>query len=449
MEFLLSHSPLLYLTQGIWRDEAFSLLLAQRPISSFITSISFEPPLYYVFLHIWMKLFGTGEIAARSLSLVGFSLATVLVIFWAERIFKKHWLSWFLPVFFFFNPMLLYYAFEIRAYGWYMFFAVASMFTYMERKYPWHILATTLGMYTHAYMAFIPLVQGIHYLTYRSKHSQKWTIRSVLADPMLRSFATVFVAFIPWMTKAVIDLHRLKYSWYFPVDMQLIKSVLGNVFIGYEGTPWYLWQHTARLSLILLVISISTLIPLKTRERNAFFFLMVFLPLIIILGVSLIKPLFVMRYVIFASIALIFLIVLAIEQIKNTHLQKGAATVALLFVLGFNLWYAPLRPKGTMRDTLAQINAMATERDVIMTDSPLILFEAMYYNTTASGVYWYNPQREAFPWYIGDIIMSASNIAYDLPPYPIRAFIIHQDGTYDISYQAPISQQNTKPSGAR
>ncbi len=129
-DFVLNHSPLLYFTQSIWRDEAFSVLVAQKPLAAIIPKFTFEPPLYYIFLHFWIKIFGTSEIAIRSLSLLGFILATIVVIHFAEKLFRKHWLSWFLPLLFFLNPMLLYYAFEVRAYGWYMFFIVLSMYAF-------------------------------------------------------------------------------------------------------------------------------------------------------------------------------------------------------------------------------------------------------------------------------------------------------------------------------
>ncbi|MFZ5845548.1 MAG: hypothetical protein ACOY0S_03720, partial [Patescibacteria group bacterium] len=117
MQWLLTHTPLLYLTQSLWRDEAFSILTAQKPLGEIVGKLGLEPPLYYVLLHFWLKLFGTSEIASRSLSLVGLGLTTFIVIVWAEKLFKKHWLTWFLPLFFFFNPMLLYYGFEVRSYA--------------------------------------------------------------------------------------------------------------------------------------------------------------------------------------------------------------------------------------------------------------------------------------------------------------------------------------------
>lgn len=424
--FLLYHTPLLYFTQSVWRDEAFSILLAQQSPWYFIPKLSFEPPVYYLLLHWWMKLFGTSEIAVRSLSLLGFVLATVVVIEWAGKLFKKHWLSWFLPVFFFFNPMLLYYAFEIRAYGWYTFFAVASMYAYMEKRFWLYILTTTLGIYTHTYMIIVPIVQVLHFVFVHRKN-QFW-----------RAFALAGILVSPWLVKVVVDLPRLNESWYYPVDWQLVTSVLGNIFLGYEGTPAGLWQFTAKASLVFIGISAFVMWHKKYRTRNSFFFLLAFVPLVAIISISFFKPLFVNRYLIPSTIAQVFLIVFAIELVRDKLLQKLTAAVLLLFVIGFNLWYPSRHAKKDIRGTIYEINALAGPRDVILTDSPLILFETFYYSTNPSRVYWYNPEGEAFPWYIGDILFSSKQVARELPPYPIRAFIIQRDASFEITYNTTL-----------
>lgn len=430
--FLFTHTPLFYFTQSIWRDEAFSILLAQRPLFSFLTHVTFEPPLYYILLHYWMKIFGTGEIAARSLSLLGFTLTTIVVIVWAEKLFHKHWLAWFLPLFFFLNPELVYYAFEVRAYGWYMLFAVTSMFAYMEKRYMLYVIATTLGLYTHSYMLIVPSVQVLHYvLTHRT---------SLLKDPMIRSFIFVGVLFAPWLIKIAGELSRLKQSWYFPPDAQLVRSVIGNIFLGYEGTPWYLWSFTAIISLVILLCSFYAISSEQKRTRNGFFFLLLFVPLVTIIGISFYKPLYVNRYVIPSTIAEIFLIVFAIELIQSKRIQRFAAAFSLVFVISFNLWYPGKYAKVNMRSSVYQINALANTRDVILADSPLILFEIIYYSTNPN-VFWYNPEGSLFPWFVGDIIVTPSQIVRELPPYPAKAFIIHENGSFEVSYNTPAEKK--------
>lgn len=86
--WILTHSPFLYITQSLWRDEVYSIFMAAKPIQFFVSHLSFEPPFYYLLLHFWMKLFGMSEIAGRMLSFVAFAGATVIVIFWAEKLFE-------------------------------------------------------------------------------------------------------------------------------------------------------------------------------------------------------------------------------------------------------------------------------------------------------------------------------------------------------------------------
>src|SRR3989344_2939011 len=76
MDFLFNRTPLYFMTQSLWRDEAFSYLLAQKSIIDIIrlTAQDFNPPFYYIMLHFWISIFGKSEIALRSLSFVFFAL---------------------------------------------------------------------------------------------------------------------------------------------------------------------------------------------------------------------------------------------------------------------------------------------------------------------------------------------------------------------------------------
>ena len=76
INFLTAKTPLLYLTQSIWRDEGFSYFMAKPNIFGVIINSAhdFNPPLYYLILHFWMKLVGESDIALRMMSLIFFLL---------------------------------------------------------------------------------------------------------------------------------------------------------------------------------------------------------------------------------------------------------------------------------------------------------------------------------------------------------------------------------------
>lgn len=437
LSWLLTHSPLLYFTQSLWRDEAFSILAAQKPLSELIPRLSFEPPVYYILLHYWMLLFGTSEIATRSLSFVGFALSTVIVILWAEKIFAKHWLAWFTPIFYFFNPMLIYYAFEVRTYGWYMFFAVLALFTYTQKKWPLFVSAVTLGFYTHSYFLIVPFGIFIHWMMTNKKIIL--SPKKLFREPLLQSLILFTLLITPWFIKISKELSLLKNSWYYPVDTNLITSVLGNMFIGFEGTPWFGWFFTKILSAVLLALFLLALYKKHTRTRNALFFTMVFAPLSLVIGISFIKPLFVNRYLIPVTIAEVFLVVFTLEMIPHKTIQKLGALLAMGFVLLVNVYYPSLHAKPDIRKSYQEIRAIAKPDDVYFAQTSLVFLETLYYMQQPTHVFFYDPDGSGFPWYVGDAVFSSSHIARDLPVYPKRAFLIREDGSYTIVYREAMT----------
>jgi len=64
--------------QSLWADEGTSVALAPRSLIQIARDASHDihPPLYYFLLHYWVRLFGTTEVAVRSLSAI---LGTALV----------------------------------------------------------------------------------------------------------------------------------------------------------------------------------------------------------------------------------------------------------------------------------------------------------------------------------------------------------------------------------
>lgn len=426
---LLTHTPLLYLVQSLWRDEAFSILAAQKSLSFIITKLGFEPPVYYTLLHFWMKIFGSSEIATRSLSFIGFLLATVIIIEWGAQTYKKHWLSWYLPLFFFLNPMLLYYAFEVRTYAWYTFFATAMLFAYATKNWRWFLISAVLGFYTHVYLLLFIGALGLHYLSNK---------KPALKDRGLRSFLLTGVLILPWLIKIGTEMIRLKSSWYFPVNVQLVKSVLGNMFTGFEGTPWYGWKYTSYLSLIIVGCALIALRNKPKRQHAKLVTIFGMVPLALIVGISFVKPLFVNRYLIPTTVAEVLIVVAALSSIRHALLQKLAAGFVLVAILWFNWWYPPQHPKLPIRNTFDEIHTVMNNKDIYLAADSLIYLETLYYARDRSRVYLYNPDGNSFPWYIGDALITADRHIRDFPTYPNRAFLVKNDATFEVVYRMPL-----------
>jgi len=403
-----------------------------------------EPPLYYLLLWVWTRLFGTDEIAVRLLSMFAFLIATYIFTLWAEKRFGNNWISTVAAIAFFTNPMLLYYAFEVRAYGWYILFAVLFITSYMEKKWRWVLLAAIFGFYTHLYMLFLVGATALHYIFQNGKKLWNGSLHDAVWDPMIRVLILFSIAISPWLIRIGLTMRKLHDSWYFPVDMQLVKSALGNLYIGYEGTPWFLWKYTSVLSACILGLLIWMLIQKKTRSDMLYVATIILIPLTFVLGFSaLIKPIYVNRYLIFIAIAELMLIPYILSSIRIKSIAIISAGLICLAHGLFSMWYPVQHKKQDYRSTIREIDSLMREGDVLYVNNALIYPEALYYTKNPKSLYLYNPKNSPFLWYIGDAIFSPDKNRSDFSRYPSRTFLLNADSTYSIRYSVDIPQVPT------
>ena len=115
---------------SLWTDEAFSAWLASHAsLSSLIQSLAagdssdLQTSLYYLWLFLWSKLFGTGELALRTAN-IPFILVFSFALIWASgRIFRSRF-AWVAPALL---PFVWQYAAEARAYMAVLAFSTAAL----------------------------------------------------------------------------------------------------------------------------------------------------------------------------------------------------------------------------------------------------------------------------------------------------------------------------------
>jgi hypothetical protein len=255
----------------------------------------------------------------------------------------------------------------------------------------------------------------------------------IIKDNFLHAMIITGICMLPWIVKMIlIDAQKLRSSWYFPVNIQLIKSVLGNLLIGYEGTPWYGWQYTQWLSLMLLLVFIYLIRSKKFVGYSIPLLNAIIIPLTLVISVSFLKPLFVNRYLIFVTLAQSMLLVLAIGAVSHKSAQKLLFLGTLIFFLSMNWFFPQQLKKADFRSAFREINAQIKEGDYVYAANSLSMLESLYYAKNKSVVYLYNPSRSPFPWYVGDILVSEERMKQSFPPYPNKAFLIQPDATYTV-----------------
>ena len=114
-------------TSSLWLDEALSVNIAQLPAGDLVRWLRHDghPPLYYLLLHVWTDVFGTGDVAVRAMSGV-FGLLTLPLAWIAGRRRGGPLLGWIAVIVVALSPFAVRYADEARMYSMVMFLAFAG-----------------------------------------------------------------------------------------------------------------------------------------------------------------------------------------------------------------------------------------------------------------------------------------------------------------------------------
>lgn len=430
VNFLFTKTPFAYLIQSFWRDEAFSFLLAKKDLLQilYLTAKDFNPPLYYLLLHFWMKVFGSSEIALRSLSLIFFWATVYIAFLFMTNIFKlSQKKTFFYLLFFLINPLLNYYAFEARMYSMFAFLAILSFYSLLTNQKKLYFWSTLLGLLTHYFMIGVFATQLIIYFIFK---------KSKIIDKKVFNFKILispFVLSLVWLLFVLILKKPSSSFWIKPIIFKQLFLVPASLFTGYEFDFGFFDNRIIRFSwLIFIVIFLGMIIKKQKREKDLFYILIfwsLFIPILSAL-VSLFFPIFLPRYLIFSAIGLILLIIFIIDKLP--FLIK-LATIILIFNLCFNYTHQQLRyrKKDDWRKIITEIKSLAKKDDLLYVTDVLYYHPAVYY-FDEKRVFIYQKNYDEIPDYVGKILIPQNKIINYLPTFPKKAFIINSPSDYQI-----------------
>ncbi|OGD78094.1 hypothetical protein A2368_04035 [Candidatus Collierbacteria bacterium RIFOXYB1_FULL_49_13] len=281
----------LALNQSFWLDEAASLSLANRSLSSLFSVIrgDFHPPLFYLLLLPFLRAGITAEWALRLPNLM-ISVAS-LVIFQqiVKQIRLKHpTLALLLLAT---NPFFLYYSIELRMYPLSLLLTLISWYTLLKPSLTrqWRLLfflSTLLHFYTFYGAVFVYASQGLYIYFARKNLCRFFLISSFF----------LLLGFLPWVPVLSVQLQGGRYltshlpGWtslsgvVSPKSILLIfaKFVSGRINLSFSPLIFtFVALHT---SLVLIAI----IKGLFVRPKPLLYWLLV--PLFLALLVSLYSP---------------------------------------------------------------------------------------------------------------------------------------------------------------
>ena len=205
------------LDAGFWIDEGLSVGIASFPLSEIpgVLRQDGSPPLYYLLLHVWMDVVGTGETETHALSLV-FALLTIPAALWAGYSLFGRRAGWVAAALAALNPFLTVYAQETRMYSLVILLSLVASaafihgFVLRRRRYvALFALCLALMLYTHYWAAFFAL-GALAALAVSARETRDR--RGLLVDGAL-AFGAVALAFAPWLPTFVDQAAHTGAPW--------------------------------------------------------------------------------------------------------------------------------------------------------------------------------------------------------------------------------------------
>ena len=391
--------------ESFWFDEKMSLYFSQNDLVSILNPPSYEthiPPLYYILLHFWVGLFGTGEFAVRSLSAVFGSLSIVALYKLGKYLFNVK-VALYSSLIFAVSFFQIYFSQEARMYSLLTFTTLLSVFFFLKsinenrlRFWVSYIIVSILMLYTHLYGIFIIAFQFFYFLFYyRTKIGY---VKNCLA-----AFFLVAVGFSPWLIKlfGVTPYILEGYSAIAWIPEPNIILIVGTALIFCNNSVvdllvfGYSFRSIFQLEGIKKRFSKATFSGSLKRMKAYFLdsskfsinfcFFWMGIPIILALSISLIlQPIYLPKYLILVTPAFYLLVAKGLTKM-NRKIRYILLLILLIDSALISYSYYTNFNKEQWREVAFYVQAREEPGDLIIINAPwLKLSFEQYYNGNSS-----------------------------------------------------------------
>ncbi|MBU4298676.1 glycosyltransferase family 39 protein [Patescibacteria group bacterium] len=385
---------------SLWHDEAFSGLLPQYNLKEMLYRIGLDvhPPLYYLLLKGWVMILGNTLFTLRLFS-VFFGILTVIVIYlFLKEAFKNQKLALFSSILLAFNSFFIQFAIESRMFTLGIFLVVLSIFFLLKalknKKWSWwllYALSVSAGLYTHYYIFFSILAQGLFLVFWLFKEA-KFNLANWLKNRNfqlgLTSYILVVISYLPWLKIFLSQMRQVQEGyWISPINLWSIPATFFKMTTGGDIGALRFWYVLIALMAVVIAAIIYALKKIKTPTKWLIF-LMLIIPFLGAVAFSFKTSIYLDRYFIFALPFYLILMGGAILVIKNKWIRNALIVVTILgSLIAFPIRWLNLNveKKPGMAEAAAYLNQQVKPGNKIYVGSSFIYFTFKYYNKT--GVY--------------------------------------------------------------
>ncbi len=397
--------------QSLWRDEVDALRFATAPwpeLLSTFTRPGWNGPLYFVVLRGWIALTGPSEFALRYLSLLWGVMAVALGFALARRLAGMV-AALVCSVFFAISPYFIWYSQEVKMYT--LILAMATLAIYALRRavasnrvvwWATLVVATSLAFYSHILAALLIPVEMILTLVWGlGARDRRWGIGA------LASFACLTLPYLPllrWQWPLVFTPAQTGYMFYPFQDMLLV--MLNGFATGISGQLAHIaYEMAARVHALwagarpsdvtvdsgivytmplwpagLLLVAGLVVSEAQWRDKVALLVWLLLPPLALYL-VSLNRPIFTDRYLIWIGPA--YYLVVSLGAVALGRLSKLLGAIALIAVFGVaaagTYFQSSMPIKSDLRGVAAYLDTRYSSGDLVIFQIPYIRYTFDYY----------------------------------------------------------------------
>ncbi len=351
--------------ESIWVDEGRSMALAKMSVENIIDENAQDnhPPIYYLFLHFWIKIFGTGEYSGRlPAALLG--IGSIAMIYFICRKFFDQDTSLYATLFFSLSVFHIQYSQEIKTYAPATFLTLLSFFAFLNLLKDRHLIQILLYLvssvfllYTHFLAIPVILAQNIIFFARYARSENNHSLRSWILIQL-----TILVLFSPWVPFLFQRTADLPGSFWLP---PITLMEIPKTFLIYAGT------YTPFGIAILIIFTILIIIAIRTRQIPGDTYLLLLswlcVPIALPLLISfLYAPIYIIRITIVASIPFYILAGYGLAQISNRFVRSQILLYILLLSCANLITYYTESHKERWRETVEILEKSAEPEDLIL-----------------------------------------------------------------------------------
>lgn len=407
---------------SIWFDEAFSAYIVRFNYAEILqfTAADVHPPMYYWALKAWTTVFGTTEVAFRSLSILFGGMALSGAFLLARRYFSRSIAAVSL-LFLALSPTLIRYSDEARMYTMAAVIVLAATYVLTKAtasgKKSWWVtygILVSFGMWTHYFTAIAWLSHWVwrFVILQRKKNDTK-------KQRLLRFFSKEWVwahvlavgLYLPWIPLFFVQTKHVQSGfWIGQVGVYTPANYMSNFFYYLEQGVTTSWAGLFLVAIAILTIALLPRVSkrLTAAERKSYLLIASIAwaapAILFVLSMPPLSSVFVERYLVpsLVLMSIFFAVVLVVgtRGWRPVYRALPIAAVAGMMIFGItNVYYYGNYNKNShthilTRQAVELVQQSAPAGTPIVANSPWIYYEASFYSTDDYPVYFIDEATE-------------------------------------------------------